>query len=176
MDVVKVEVTAEIRAYVEKDADQASIDPNSLLLTRLFKTLLDGTGSNQCNQVYTKTDTIIAAATNTIDLVTGPTDAFGDQIVFTKIKGFGFINKATNASILRIGGGTDGAGTTAFDTWISSTAADGSEVLIVNPGGCVLIMDPGANGYAVSAGSDIFGIEEMSTLAGAYEVGFFGIV
>lgn len=176
MSVTKIEATAQIKAWTTNTADQTETAPNATFLTRLFDTLLNGTGSDQANQVWADSNTILAGATNQIDTVGTLVDIYGTTISFTKIKGIILKNTSTTASVLALGGGTDGAGTNAFDTWITSAAADGSERPLVRPGGVFMLYTPDSTAYAASAGSDILSVIETSTLAGAYDIALIGVV
>lgn len=168
-----------IKGTANKAADLSDTTPNTVLLCHLLDELANGTGSDQANQVYADTSTIGAAATVNYDLVASIDDVFGDQMSFTIIKGIIFKNTSTTASVLALGGGTDGAGTTAFDTFIRSAAGagagDGSEQILVRPGGVVVLWAPGTTGYACAAGSDNLSIEETSTLEGAFELLVVGV-
>lgn len=177
MTVTKVDVTAEVRAFVYNDVDLARQDPAAEVLGQMFKSFLVGTGLDQCNQVYSKAATITAAGRNTYDLAGSLTDMFGNTITFTGIKGLYVKNTSTTAARLLVGGGSDGAGTNAWDTWVTSTAADGSEGVIVPKGGALLLVNPVAAGFGVTAGTvDILAIEELDTLVGAYDLMVFGNV
>ena len=139
--------------------------------------LADGTGANQANQVYQDSVSAIADAETSYDLAGSLTDEFGGTITFTIIKGILLKNTSVTASVLQIGGGTGCDGTNAFDTWITSTAANGSEGVLVRPGGCFFLWAPGATGYAVTAGSiDILVVKEKSTLAALFELTIVGVV
>ncbi len=66
---------------------------------------------------------------------------------------------------------SNAAGLNAFDTWITSTAADGSEAIILPQNAAVLLWNPIAAGYVVTAGTvDLLSMTETATLAGAYEL------
>ena len=139
--------------------------------------LADGTGANQANQVYQDSVSAIADAETSYDLAGTLVDEFGGTITFTKIKGIVLLNKSTTASVLQIGGGTGLDGTNAFDTWITSTAADGSEGVLVRAGGLFVLWAPDATAYAVAAGTgDILVIKEKSTLAAVFELSIIGVV
>jgi len=100
-------------------------------------------------------------------------DIFGDNVVFARIKGVYVKNTSTTASIIKVGGGTDGAGLNAWDAWTTSTAADGSEGVLVPAGGFMFIWAPGATAWTVAAGN-ILSIEEMSTLAASFDLVILG--
>jgi len=139
--------------------------------------LADGDGADQANQVYQDSASVIADAETSYDLAGTLVDEFGGTITFTKIKGIVLLNKSTTASVLQIGGGTGLDGTNAFDTWITSTAADGSEGVLVRAGGLFVLWAPDATAYAVAAGTgDILVIKEKSTLAAVFELSIIGVV
>jgi len=150
--------------------------PNAVLLGQFIAAFTDGTGSGAANQIYADTNSIVAGATNTYDLVANIDDIYGDQMSFTRIKAIYFRNTSTTASVLHLGGGSNGAGLNAFDTFVTSTADDGSEVIIVRAGGAVMLWCPDATGYVCTAGSDILAVIETSTLAGSYDLVVVGEV
>ena len=175
MDITKVNLSCYIESLVSDSADQATLGPKSTLSVSLIDELTDGDGTDQANQVYYDAQTVGASATVTYDLAGSLEDIFGDTITFLIIKGIIIYNSST-AGIINVGGGSDGAGTNAFDTWITSTAADGSEAVIVQPGGIHCLWAPGT-GYVVTAGTgDLLGIEETAAEDCTIQVGIIGEV
>lgn len=180
MNITKVATTGEIRGWTTKTADNVESGTNYVVYVKLFDEMTNGTGSDQANKIYADTNTILAGARNTIDLAGSVSDVYGDTITFTKIKGIILKNTSTTAAVLALGGGSDGAGTNAFDTWIRSAAGggagDGSEQVLVRAGGFVMFYTPDSTAYAVTAGTgDILGIVETATLAGSYEIAILGV-
>lgn len=176
MDVTKMELTMKAQGFVTKAADLEAAGTKELLLN-VAATLLDGTGATQVNQIFTKDDTILAGARNTYDLAGSLSDAYGDTITFTRVKLLMVYNDSTTAARLRIGGGSDGAGTNAWDTWVTGNTPDGGEGPIVRAGGVLMIYAPDATAYAVTAGTvDILAIEELDSLAGSYQLLIAGTV
>lgn len=103
----------------------------------------NGTGANQANMVFTDQRTLSASGTEDLDLAGGLTDAFGNTITFTSIKGI-FIYAATgNTNDVLVGG----AASNQFIEWVSNA----SDVIVVKPGGFFGLCNPAANGYAVTA-------------------------
>lgn len=178
------DLTARISAKITGQAVASGYEfkPPTLRLAYTFNdTLADGTGADQANQVYQDLATLAADQIVSYDLAGGLTDEFGGTVTFTKIKTIMLLNTSTTASVLAIGGGTGGNGTNAFDTWCRSQAGagagDGSERVLVGPGGVFLLYRPDVTGYAVTAGTgDILIIEEESTLAASYELTLIGVV
>jgi hypothetical protein len=140
------------------------------------ETLANGTSTDQADKMYFVSGSIAASGTVDRDLAGTLEDAFGDACVFVKIKAIILKNTSdeqdpeTDAEI-QIGGGTGGDGTNAFDTWITSTAADGSEAVKVPAGGAVALFAPAA-GYAVTAATaDILHIVNNDAVdAATYEL------
>jgi len=175
MDLTTV-ITMKIRAQATKDVDMDA-DPLSTLAHKAGPySWADGTGASQANQVYFDAHAIAGSATKDYDLAGSLTDVFGDTITFTSIKAI-LIENTDADCILHVGGGDDGSGSNAFDTWITSDADDGSEKVILQPGGAILLVNPAANGYAVTAGTgDILRITEASGNAGTFEITIIGEV
>ncbi len=169
-------MTMELRGTATDVADLTDTAPRAVVLGQFIASLVDGTGSGSANQVYADSNTILAGATNTVDLFATVTDVFGAILSFNIIKGIYFKNTSTTAAVMNLGGGSNGAGLNAFDTFVTSTADDGSEVIIVRAGGAVMLWTPDATGYACAAGSDILGIKETATLAGSYDLVVVGEV
>ncbi len=169
-------MTMELRGTAIDAVDLADTQPRAVILGQFITSLVDGTGAGSANQVYADSDTIVAAATNTVDLFADVKDVFGILISFTRIKGLYFKNTSPTAAVMNLGGGSNGAGLNAFDTFLTSTAADGSEAIIVRAGGAVMLWTPDATGYVCGAGDDILGIKETATLAGSYDLVVVGEV
>lgn len=121
--------------------------------------LTDGTSDDQADLVYTKSGTLNAGQADSIDLAGSLTDDLGNSITFVTVKGIFLVNTSTLDAELELGGGSDGAGTNAFDTWITASSADGSEALRVPYGGFAGIGVP-KTGFAVTAATgDILRVE-----------------
>jgi len=166
----------EIRATATKAAhlQEGSAKPGGPLLAQFIHALTDGTGLDKANQVYSLEGAVGAGAFADIDLVATVKDIFGDTITATSVKAFFVHNTSTTAAVLYVGGGTDGAGTAAFDTWIRSAAVggagDGSEQVILPKNACQLIWNPTAAGYGIAGGSDNLSIEGDAALAGTFNL------
>ena len=126
-------------------------------------TMADGTGANQSDLMYFElAETIAASGNDQYDLAGALTDAYGDAVVFAKIKAILIKNTATNAEI-QVGGGTDGAGTNAWAPWITSTTADKSEAVKIEPNNGAFMMIAPNTGWTVTAGTaDILRITNNS--------------
>ena len=145
--------------------------------------LADGTAADQADLVYFDDGELAAAADVDLDLAGTLSDVFGDTVTFARIKVIMVSNvsdeeqsPATDA-ILSVGGGTGQDGTNAFDTWITSTAANGSERVFVRAGGTLLLFAPDATAYAVTAGTiDILNILNTDGAdAGDYSIALIGV-
>ena len=161
----------EIRGTATDTADMADTAPRAVLLAQFIDSLTNGTGLDNANQVYADSGAIGAAATVDIDLAGTVTDVFGNTITFANIKAIFVKNTSTTGAVINLGGGSNAAGLNAFDTWITSTAADGSEAIILPQNAAVLLWNPIAAGYVVTAGTiDLLSMTETATLVGAYEL------
>ncbi len=132
---------------------------NTILNARFdySKTLANGTGSGNASKMAAVTYTIGTSATQAIDLAASLTDPFGNSITFALVKVIYIeLSNATAASAIRIGGGSDGAGTAALANLFVST----SDIIRVRNGGCFMIACTDGTGYAVTATTaDILGIK-----------------
>jgi hypothetical protein len=109
----------------------------------LALTLATGTGANQADRVFTDERTLIASATEDLDLAAVLLDAFGQAITFAKLKGILVVAAAGNTN----------------DVLVSRPAANGvplfaaaADAIPVKPGGFFAWALPGT-GITVTAGT-----------------------
>ena len=107
--------------------------------------LADGVGLAQADQIFHDQRTLGVSAAEDLDLAGGLTDAFGNLLTFSAIKGMIFQAAIGNTNNVVIGGKL----TNAFINWVS----DATDELILKPGGFFALIDPTAGGYAVTAGT-----------------------
>lgn len=103
----------------------------------------DGSGANQINAIWQDTRNISAASVDDIDLAGGLTDAFGNTLTLTTVKGIMIFAYATNGDNIKVGGDA----TAAFINWVD----DATDEIIIAPGGVLCVVNPSAAGYAVTA-------------------------
>lgn len=129
------------------------------------KTLGNGTGASAANKMFATTYTISASSTQQVDLAGVLTDFYGNTVTFTKIKVLYIeLTTTTSASTIKVGGGTDGAGTNAFINWVAAAA----DLVRIRNGGCLMLACTDATGYAVTAATgDILALvnEDVSNAA-----------
>ncbi len=123
-----------------KDVDLGTLTYN--LNSSYPITLTNGTGADQANMIFSDTRTLVASATENLDLYGGLTDAFGATINFTKIKGIIVSAASANTNDVILGGDA----TTTFFTWVGSEASS----VAIKPGGTFCLMSPNAASYAVT--------------------------
>lgn len=105
----------------------------------------NGTGANQANAGFADIRTLTASATENLDLSGALLDAFGNTLLFTKIKAMVVLAASTNTNDVLVGGAASNGFITPF--------ADATDVIKVKPGGLAVLVAPDANGYAVTAGT-----------------------
>jgi hypothetical protein len=137
----KVDVTFD---WNYREIDSASgrtiTDKNSLAS---IQSLADGSLINQADILWSDQRTVNDAANDDLDLAGGLTDAFGNTLTFSLVKGIYVRNRNTTAAEnLDIGGGSN-----TFNTWLGS---DG-DIVTVGPNGVFMIWNPSLAGYAVTA-------------------------
>lgn len=121
-------------------------------------TMANGTGADQDNMMWTDTRTIAASGTDSLDLYGGLTNAFGDTMNFSDIKGIFIFAASANTNNLLIGGDTNAA-----VNWV----ADKTDIIVVKPGGMFCLYDPSAGGYGVTnTTADIFKIANSAGTTG----------
>ncbi len=141
--------------------------------------LSKGEGSNKAEAVVELSGTIAHGARADIDLSGTLTDLFARTVAFTKIKAILFKNVSTLESEITLGGGTDGAGTAAFDTWLKSAAGggagDGSECLRFPKGAFTLLGNPEAGWAVTGTTADILSLKnEDGSDDALYEIAIVG--
>jgi hypothetical protein len=123
-----------------KDTDLANLA--QVLNYSQTYTLTNGTSSNQANMFWADTRTLTASSSDDLDVAGGLTNAFGDTITFTKLKGIIVFAAAANTNNVLIGG--DAAS-------IATLTGNINDVIVVRPGGFFAVCAPDATGYAVTA-------------------------
>lgn len=115
----------------------------------------NGTDASQANMIWTDNRSISASSSDDLDLYGGLTNAFGDTINFTAIKGIFIVADPSNVNNVIIGG--DGS---ALVNWVGNA----NDVVNVKPGGMFCIYDPSAGGYGVTnTSADILQIANSSS-------------
>lgn len=174
-----MDLTSKIRLRLEGIARKTTYEfeqPYMNLAHAFVDSLADGTGADQANQIYQDEATVLALSETSYDLNGVLADCFGGTITFARIKGILLLNTSATASVLQLGGGTGLDGTNAFDTWITANGADGSEGVLVGPGGVFLLYRPDATAYTTGAGTNILIVKEKSTLAASFQLSVIGVV
>lgn len=130
----------------------------------------NGTGANQANQLWSDTRTITASNAEDLDLAGALTNAFGETLTFTSIKGIFIQASSSNTNDVVVGGKVSNT----FVNWVS----DASDEIVIQPGGMFLITNPNATGYAVTAATgDILEITNSSSgTSVTYDIVIFGEV
>jgi hypothetical protein len=119
-------------------------------------TINSGTGAAQANQVFVDQRTLSASTGEDLDLAGGLTDAFGSTITFTSIKGIIVYAASGNTNDVLVGG----ASSNQFIEWVSN----GSDEVVVKPGGMFMLYNPEADGYTVTASTgDLLRFENSSS-------------
>lgn len=116
-----------------------SEDVNSTLRAPVDLNLLRKLSTDEADLLWYKTVTLAGGADTTMDLTSGLTDAFGNGIVFDKVKIIAVVADTTNTDNILVGGGT-------FDTWLDG----GTDAVVVQPGGAFVVVAPNT-GYQVTA-------------------------
>lgn len=124
-----------------KDTDLATL--TQVLNYSQTYTLTNGTSANQANMMWADTRTLTASSTEDLDVAGGLTNAFGDTVTFTRLKGIIVFAAAANTNNVLVGGD----GTAA----IASLTSNVNDIIVVRPGGFIALVAPDATGYAVTA-------------------------
>ena len=106
------------------------------------KALASGTGANQANVLWSDQRTLVASATEDLDLAGVLIDAFGKTVTFTKVKMILFFAAAANTNNVNV------TRPAAAGVPLFLAAEDG---IGIRPGGLLLISQPDNTGVAVTA-------------------------
>lgn len=152
----RASVSIDLRWLFENVLDQgnAKYDRQSLFVD----SLVDGDAVDSAQVVFYDEVALGASGTQNYDLYGGLTDAFGNTINFTKLKGLFIHNTSSTAGdILKL----DNSDTDGLDL-ITSTTADDNANILIGPGGVFFWWNPSLAGHAVTdATSDSFDIIEQ---------------
>lgn len=163
--VSNVKINASGTHVVNLDKGAAEFKPSHLAHFQL----LNGSGANQANQIFTDQRTLGISANEELDLAGGLTDAFGNAITFTKIKAIIVSAAAGNGGDIQVGG----SATNGFNDWVGAVG----DLVAVKPGGAFAVVAPDVNGYAVTAGTgDLLKIANTDGAAsGTYDITIIGV-
>lgn len=110
--------------------------------------LSDGTGANQGKTIWSDERTLAASASENMDFSGGLTDAFGNSIVFTKLKALIIKADSGNTNDLKVGGAA------ANPIVGGPFGVDGSQVVAIKPGDSMTLFSASAAGcLAIAAGT-----------------------
>jgi hypothetical protein len=104
----------------------------------------DGTGANQASAFFSDTRTLIASATEDLDLSGVLTDAFGTTVAATKIKAIAIVAASANTNNVNV--------TRPASNGVPFMLAAGDGFALTPGAGCLLTW-PNAAGIAVTAGT-----------------------
>lgn len=142
---LKATVTAQISA--EQTSPQDLSTPVNDFAKKFSQAFSDGSGNDQATKIFGDTRSLLASATENLDLAGVLTDAFGQIITFTAIKVLAIFAKETNVNDIVLGNA-------AATTWIGPFGA-ATHTVAIRPGGCAIFVAPNT-GWAVAAGSTDF--------------------
>lgn len=107
----------------------------------------DGTNANQMTQLWRSRRTLTNSATETINLLGGVTNAFGEALTMGTVRMLAFSSASSNTASISIGG----AAATVFSSWLG----DASDVVVIRPTGFLLLVGPDATGYSVGTNGSL---------------------
>jgi len=131
--------------------------------------LTDGTGANQANKMYVATRTLVASASEDLDLSGALTNQFGDTISFTAIKGIKItLLPTTAASSITIGAA-------ASHAWVGFLGSATDTITIRNGYSFGLLGTDAAGMTVTNASSDILTVTNNdSGLSATYTIMLYG--
>ena len=107
------------------------------------RTLTNGTGANQADLVYHARRTLVASATEDLDLAGVLVGTFPGALAFVRIKLIYVVASSANTNNVILGG----ASSNAFVNWVGAA----THTVTVRPGGLLVLAAPDATAYAVTA-------------------------
>jgi hypothetical protein len=130
--------------------------------------LRNGTGTGQANKAWRDGDrSILASASENLDLSGTLTDRLGQPVVFTAIKAIIVRPKATNVTNLVLGAA-------ASNAWAPLLGATGTLTLV--PGFVMCLVGDVGAGYAVTAGTgDILKVANGGATDLLYDIAIVGV-
>ena len=159
-----IKLSAAISQALALDKGTAAFTPSHVI----NKTLADGTGADQANQVFSDQRTLAGSANEELDLSGSLVDAFGNTIAFTKIKAIIISAAAANGGDIQVGG----SASNGFDSWVGAAG----DLVVVQPDGAFVLVAPGVNGYAVTAGTgDLLKITNTDASPVTYDITIIGV-
>lgn len=150
----------------QNDID-GGVKPSYSPTINFYDTLADGTGLDQADSVWYDERTVDAGTPDDIDLSGGITDAFGNSLTLTKLKGLYIKNNSTTAGqILQIGG----------DTLAAPLFGAAPDYIVLGPGGVFWWWDPSAAAVALGAGAtDVLQIAVAAGTSVSYTIAVIGV-
>lgn len=125
--------------------------------------LVDGTGAGQAQKFFRDRRTVTTGANDDLDLSGTLTDAFGETLAFTAIKGILIYSVPENSTNLTVG-----LSSAPFVSWLGGTTPTLGPII---PGGMFFLYRPDAAGYAVTATTaDILRITNAAGASATYEI------
>jgi len=107
----------------------------------------DGTGALKAEQHYHDTITLADGASTELDLAGGLTDAFGDTITLTKLKGIYLKNKSADATLIYGHSAANGI------PIVNAAALANAGGILIPPGGADIKIAADADGWLITAGT-----------------------
>ena len=127
----------------------------------------NGVETDQADALWHDRRTLLAGASDDLDLASGLTNSLGESLSFAKLKGLFLRNLTlTPDEIIDLGGGSN-----PFESWLGA----GGDAIHVGPGGVLLVWNPATAGYPVAAGTaDILRVTNAGASPLDYEVILIG--
>lgn len=133
-------VTMAVTAALVNAIDVGRVEYNPSY-SKVFN-LSNGAGADQANMIWTETRTLTASSSENIDLAGSLSDAFGNTITFTKLKGIMVVAAGGNTNSVNV------TRPTSNGVPLFLAASDG---IGLTPGSAFSAVFPDANGIAVTA-------------------------
>lgn len=166
-------LTATISAAVNWNliSDMDLSDPSDKATLSYTDAIANGTSADQATKVWHDRGTIATASTADIDLAGSLEDAFGNTLVFTKVKGILLINRgiASGSTFTE----TSGENITVTGSNILMFASNG---MIIEPGGMLLFTSPKVGAAVTATSADTITLGRAGSSTVTYDVVIWGLI
>lgn len=162
-------ISAAVNWNLVSDLDLS--DPSDKATLAFTDSLASGTSADQATKVWHDRGTIANGGSASIDLAGSLTDAFGNALVFTKVKGFFLINRG-------VASGTSYTETSGENIIVSTSnilflASNG---MIVEPAGIILFTSPKVGAAVTATSADTITLTRAGSATVTYEVVIWGLI
>jgi hypothetical protein len=164
-----VQISAAVNWALTSDLDLS--DPIDKATLSYTDAITNGTEVDTATKVWHDRGTIASGGTAAIDLAGSLTDAFGNALVFTKVKGILLINRG-------IASGTTFTETSGENILVttSTLVAFASNGMVLEPAGCLLLTSPKVGQAVTATSADVITLSRAGSGTVTYDIVIWGLI